>query len=62
MTIAGGLELGAWVLSAIIAGWLVLDMLRIGRTHDERLLINAVEPGDGPAGPARTENAGGDTT
>lgn len=51
MTIAGGLELVAWVLSAVIAGWLVLDVVRIARDHDEHLLINAAETIDGPAEP-----------
>jgi hypothetical protein len=48
MTIAGGLELVAWILSAVIAGWLVFDMARVARTHDEQLLINAPEPIDAP--------------
>jgi hypothetical protein len=63
MTVAGGLELVAWILSAVIAGWLVLDMTRVGRNHDERLLINAVEPIDGavPAPAAGTRDTGGDT-
>lgn len=47
MSIAGALELVAWILSAVIAGWLVFDMVRVGRTHDERLLINAADPTDG---------------
>jgi hypothetical protein len=46
MTIAGALELVAWVLSAVIAAWLLFDMVRVGRTHDEHLLINAAEPID----------------
>lgn len=50
MTIVGAIELAAWILSAVIAGWLVLDTVRVGRNHDERLLINAAEPGAGPAG------------
>jgi hypothetical protein len=48
MTVAGGLELVAWILSAIIAGWLIFDMVRVSRQHDEHLLINAAEPGEGP--------------
>ncbi|MHA6794976.1 hypothetical protein ACVGVM_15905 [Pseudonocardia bannensis] len=51
MTIAGGLELVAWILSAIIAGWLVFDVVRVARTHDEHLLINAAELIDTPAEP-----------
>ena len=45
MSTAGVLELVAWILSAIIAAWLVFDMVRVGRTHEEHLLINA-EPID----------------
>jgi hypothetical protein len=59
MSIAAGLELVAWILSAVIAGWLVFDVVRVARTHDERLLINAVESIDGP-GAAR--DAGGGST
>jgi len=63
MTIAGGLELVAWILSAVIAGWLVLDMTRVARNHDEHLLINAVEPIGGAGGPreAGLRDTGGDT-
>jgi hypothetical protein len=51
-------ELVAWVLSALIAAWLLVDMVRVARTHDEATLVNAPDPLDGPppAGPA------GDTT
>ncbi|GLZ49070.1 hypothetical protein Acsp06_52550 [Actinomycetospora sp. NBRC 106375] len=46
-------ELIAWVLSALIAGWLVLDMLKVGRRHDEASLVNAPDPlEDPPAGEA----------
>jgi hypothetical protein len=47
-------ELVAWVLSALIAGWLLVDMVRVARTHDEATLVNAPDPLDGPppAGPA----------
>lgn len=43
MSVAGILELLAWVLSAVIAGWLVLDMLRVSRKHSEEVLINPGE-------------------
>jgi hypothetical protein len=47
-------ELVAWVLSALIAGWLLVDVVRVARTHDEASLVNAPDPLDGPppAGPA----------
>jgi hypothetical protein len=41
-------ELVAWVLSALIAGWLLVDMVRVARTHDEAALVNAPDPLDGP--------------
>jgi hypothetical protein len=41
-------ELVAWVLSALIAGWLVLDMVRVGRRHEESTLVNAPDPLEDP--------------
>jgi hypothetical protein len=41
-------ELVAWVLSALIAAWLLVDMVRVARTHDEATLVNAPDPLDGP--------------
>ncbi|WP_156934641.1 hypothetical protein [Pseudonocardia spinosispora] len=43
MTIAGVLNLLAWVLSAVIAAWLIFDMLRVARQHDERQLTTVAE-------------------
>ncbi|MGD9988103.1 hypothetical protein [Pseudonocardia sp.] len=43
MTTASILNLLAWVLSAVIAAWLVYDVVRVARTHDEEDLINAAE-------------------
>jgi hypothetical protein len=60
MTVAGGLELAAWILSAVIAGWLVLDTIRVGRAHDEESLINAMAADDGPTEPAGTREPGRD--
>jgi len=51
-------ELVAWVLSAIIAGWLLLDMVRVGRRHDEATLVNAPDPLEAPPGPAAGDDAG----
>ncbi|MHC1559990.1 hypothetical protein ACR9E3_13620 [Actinomycetospora sp. C-140] len=48
-------ELIAWVLSALIAGWLVLDMLKVGRRHDEASLVNAPDPLDDPPAADGTE-------
>ncbi|WP_214366824.1 hypothetical protein [Pseudonocardia sp. H11422] len=59
MTIAGGLELLAWMFSAVIAGWLVLDMVRVARDHDEHVLTNAAETTDGLDEP-RSRDTGGE--
>lgn len=37
------IELAAWVLSAVIAIWLVLDVVRTGRKYDEEFLTSTVE-------------------
>lgn len=47
MSTAALLELAAWVLSAVIAGWLILDMVRVGRRHSEDQLIGAADVADG---------------
>lgn len=46
------LELGAWLLSAVIAVWLVVDVVRTGRKYGEDFLTSTVEdldelPGEG---------------
>lgn len=43
MSVAGVLELTAWVLSAVIAAWLLFDMTRVSRNHDEASLVNPGE-------------------
>lgn len=47
MTVAGALNLAAWVLSALIAGWLLFDVIRVARQHDDKQLINMPETADG---------------
>jgi len=37
------LELGAWALSAVIAVWLVTDVVRTGRRYSEDFLTSTVE-------------------
>jgi hypothetical protein len=32
------LEYAAWVISAVLAVWMVVDAIRVGRTHDEEFL------------------------
>ena len=46
MTGAGILNLLAWVLSALIAGWLILDMVRVSRDYDEEQLLSIPETFD----------------
>lgn len=48
MSAAGVLELIAWLLSALIAGWLLLDMVRVGRRYSEEQLINVAEQTEEP--------------
>lgn len=43
MSIAGIAELAAWLLSAVIAGWLLFDVIRVSRRHDEETLVNPGE-------------------
>jgi hypothetical protein len=52
MSTVAVVELIAWVLSALIAGWLVLDVLKVGRQHDEASLVNAPDPLEEPPGTA----------
>ncbi|MGH3328814.1 MAG: hypothetical protein ACRDPT_13655 [Streptomycetales bacterium] len=48
MTVVGVVELLAWALSAVIAGWLLVDLVRVSRDHDEDFLTNPVERLDVP--------------
>ncbi|MGH3345265.1 MAG: hypothetical protein ACRDPK_20840 [Carbonactinosporaceae bacterium] len=55
MTVVDVVELLAWALSAVIAGWLLTDLVRVSRRYDEDFLTNPVEgldlPGaDAPSG------------
>lgn len=43
MSVWGALEVAAWVLSAGIALWMVVDLVRVGREYDEDFLTTAVE-------------------
>lgn len=51
MTVAGTLSLIAWLLSALIAAWLIFDMVRVTRSHSEEELINIPEIFDAVSGP-----------
>ena len=46
MTVAGTLNLLAWLLSALIAGWLIFDMVRVSRSYDEEQLLSIPETFD----------------
>ncbi|MDD7968933.1 hypothetical protein [Actinomycetospora lemnae] len=56
MSTVAVVELVAWVLSGLLAIWLVSDMLRVGRQHDESTLVNAPDPLDDP--PVAGDDAG----
>jgi hypothetical protein len=43
VSVWGALEVAAWVLSAGIALWMVVDLVRVGREYDEDFLTTAVE-------------------
>lgn len=40
MSVVGMFELLAWVLSAIIGGWLLLDVIRVSRRYGYDSLVN----------------------
>lgn len=46
MTVVSALNLAAWLLSALIAGWLLFDVVRVSRRHDEQDLISLSETFD----------------
>lgn len=37
------LEWAAWIISAIIAIWLIADVIRVSREYDEEFLTSSVE-------------------
>lgn len=43
MTIWSMLEIAAWVLSALVAAWLLTDAFRTGRRFDEEFLVHTME-------------------
>jgi hypothetical protein len=40
------LEWAAWVISAVLGGWMVFDMVKTGREYDEEFLTTSVEGTD----------------
>ncbi len=43
MTIWDAFEWGAWIISAVIAVWMIADLVRVSREYDEEFLTTAVE-------------------
>lgn len=43
MTVWTVLEIAAWILSAVIAIWLITDVVRVSRKHGEELLTTPVD-------------------
>ena len=48
------LEWAAWVISAVLGVWMVYDMLKTGREHDEEFLTTSVEGTDELLDPTTT--------
>jgi hypothetical protein len=40
------LEWAAWVISAVLAAWMLFDTIKVGREHDEEFLTTSVEGTD----------------
>jgi hypothetical protein len=40
------LEIAAWVISAALGGWMLLDAFRVSRDYDEEFLTTSVEGTD----------------
>jgi hypothetical protein len=40
------LEIAAWVISAALAAWMLLDAFRVSRDYDEEFLTTSVEGTD----------------
>jgi hypothetical protein len=43
MSVWDVIEIAAWVLSAIIAIWLIADAIRVSREYDEDFLTTVIE-------------------
>lgn len=46
MSVVGMFELLAWILSAIIGGWLLLDVIRVSRRYGYDSLVNGEDMTD----------------
>ncbi len=43
MTVWDVFEWAAWIISAVIAVWMIADLVRVSREYDEEFLTTAVE-------------------
>ena len=49
----------AWLISAVLAGWMLQDMVRVARRNDAQALVDAPDPlEEAPADPAPTPSSG----
>lgn len=46
MSVVSVIEDLAWLISAGLAGWMVVDMARTARNNDEQALVDAPDPLD----------------
>ena len=52
------LEWAAWVISAVLLVWMLLDAFKVSRTHDEEFLTTSVEGTDELFEPSETVSGG----
>lgn len=48
MSVVALVELLAWAISALLAGWMVVDLVRVRRHHGEAALIDSADTLDEP--------------
>jgi hypothetical protein len=53
------LEIAAWVISAGLGGWMLLDAIRVSRDYDEEFLTTSVEGTDELFDPTLLTDGGG---
>jgi hypothetical protein len=52
------LETAAWIISAVLLGWMLLDAIKVSRTYDEEFLTTSVEGTDELFDPAPPVDGG----
>lgn len=50
------MEWAAWILSAVLAGWMVLDAIKVGREYSEGVLLSSREGVDDLFGEGKKGN------